>query len=188
MTNFHELTDTIFYKNMYLSHFILDVSVVCERWVETWTDCYTDPTSSPDHRAAFLPHLGWGCSTGSRWGPQPSVCKLALTLAFLSSTDSTAVGTCLYSFITPNCFRFFFCLFTQVHLLIDGSVKGQYITVDALGMVFESFERRQEELEISGKIEIMQTTAYFRSARILRRVLETWGDLLSLKLQWKTTS
>ena len=27
-----------------------------------------------------------------------------------------------------------------------------------------------------------------RTARILRRVLETWGDLLSLKLQWKTIS
>ena len=37
---------------MYLSHFILkrtDVSVVCERWVETGTDCYIDPTSSLDH-------------------------------------------------------------------------------------------------------------------------------------------
>ena len=27
-----------------------------------------------------------------------------------------------------------------------------------------------------------------RAARILRRVLETWGDLLSLKLQWQTIS
>ena len=27
-----------------------------------------------------------------------------------------------------------------------------------------------------------------RTTRILRRVLETWGDLLSLKLQWKTIS
>ena len=27
-----------------------------------------------------------------------------------------------------------------------------------------------------------------RTARILRRVQETWGDLLSLKLQWKTIS
>ena len=33
---------------------------------------------------ALLPHLGWGCLTGCRWGPQPSVCKIALTLAFLS--------------------------------------------------------------------------------------------------------
>ena len=78
--------------------------------------------------AALLPHLGWVCSTGGRWGPQPSVCKLALTLAFLSPSNSTAAGNCLCSFITPTCFRFFFRLFTQVHLLIDGSVKGQYIT------------------------------------------------------------
>ena len=42
--------NTLLYKNMSLSHFILkrvDVSVVCERWVETGTDCYIDPTSSP---------------------------------------------------------------------------------------------------------------------------------------------
>ena len=74
--------------------------------------------------AALLPHLGWGWLTGGRWGTQPSVCKLALTLSSLCPTDSTATGTCLYSFITSTCFR----LFTQVHLLIDGSVKGQYIT------------------------------------------------------------
>ena len=66
--------------------------------------------------AVLLPHLGWGCSTGGRWGPQPSVCKLALTLAFLSPTNSTATGTCLYSFIMLTCIRFFFRLFTQVHL------------------------------------------------------------------------
>ena len=33
-----------------------------------------------------------------------------------------------------------------------------------------------------------QITALFKTARILRRVLETWGDLLSLKLQWNTIS
>ena len=38
------------------------------------------------------------------------------------------------------------------------------------------------------KVETIQTTALLRSARILRRVLETWGDLLSLKLQWETIS
>ena len=37
-------------------------------------------------------------------------------LAFLSSTDSTAAGICLYSFLMSTCFRFFFGLFTQVHL------------------------------------------------------------------------
>ena len=40
-----------------------------------------------------------------------------------------------------------------------------------------------ENLEIKGRVETIQTTALLRSARILRTVLETWGDLLSLKLQ-----
>ena len=43
-------------------------------------------------------------------------------------------------------------------------------------------------LGISGQVETIQITALFRSARILRRILETWGDLLSLKLEWKTIS
>ena len=34
----------------------------------------------------------------------------------------------------------------------------------------------------------IQMTALLRTARILRRVLETWGDLQSLKPQWKTIS
>ena len=46
----------------------------------------------------------------------------------------------------------------------------------------------QEDLKITGWIENIQTTALLRSARILWRDLETWGDLLSLKLQWKTIS
>ena len=36
--------------------------------------------------------------------------------------------------------------------------------------------------------ETIKTTVLLRSARILRRILKTWGDLLSLKLQWKTIS
>ena len=38
---------THFFIKIYLLHFILervDVSVVSERWVETGTDCYIDPT------------------------------------------------------------------------------------------------------------------------------------------------
>ena len=45
-----------------------------------------------------------------------------------------------------------------------------------------------EDLEIRGRMEIIQTTLLLRSARILRRVLETWEDMLSLKLQCKTIS
>ena len=43
-----------------------------------------------------------------------------------------------------------------------------------------------ENLEIKRQMEIIQTTALLRSARILRRVLETWENMLSLKFQWKT--
>ena len=33
-----------------------------------------------------------------------------------------------------------------------------------------------------------KSTELLKSVRILRRVLETWGDLLSLRLIWKTTN
>ena len=45
-----------------------------------------------------------------------------------------------------------------------------------------------KELEIGERIETIQTTSLLRSARIPRRVLETWGDLLSLQLQWKPSA
>ena len=45
-----------------------------------------------------------------------------------------------------------------------------------------------EDLEVGRLVETIQTTALLRTARILRRVLETWGVLLSPKLQWKTIS
>ena len=40
-------------------------------------------------------------------------------------------------------------------------------------------------MEVGWRLETIQTTTLLRTARILRSVLETWGDLLSLKLQWK---
>ena len=43
---------THFFVKIYISHFILeraDISVVCERLVDTRTDCYINTTSSLDH-------------------------------------------------------------------------------------------------------------------------------------------
>ena len=57
------------------------------------------------------------------------------------------------------------------------------IVIGKLGMVPKGLERRLEELEIGGQIKTIQITALLRSARILRRVLETWEGLLSLRLQ-----
>ena len=43
-----------------------------------------------------------------------------------------------------------------------------------------------EDLEVGRRVKTIQTRTLMRTARILRRVLETWGDLLSLKVQLKT--
>ena len=59
------------------------------------------------------------------------------------------------------------------------------IVAGALGTVTKRLERGEEILEIRGRIETIQTIALFRSAWILRKVLETWRNLLSLRLQWK---
>ena len=48
-------------------------------------------------------------------------------------------------------------------------------SVDALG-------KRLENLKIRGQLVAVQTTAFLRSAKILRKVLETWGHLLTLRL------
>ena len=62
------------------------------------------------------------------------------------------------------------------------------IAIGALGTITKGLLKGLEDLEVGGRVETTQTTALLRTARILRRVLETWGDLLSLRLQWKTTS
>ena len=62
------------------------------------------------------------------------------------------------------------------------------IVISALGTITKGLLKGPEDLEVGGRVETIQTTALLRTARIPRRVLETWGDLLSLKLQWKTIS
>ena len=62
------------------------------------------------------------------------------------------------------------------------------IVIGTFGTVTKGLLKGLEDLEIGGRVETIQTTALLRTARIMRRVLETWGDLLSLKLQWKTLS
>ena len=62
------------------------------------------------------------------------------------------------------------------------------IVIGALGTVTKGLLKGLEDLEVGGLVEIIQMTALLRTTRIVRRVLETRGDLLSLKLQWKTIS
>ena len=60
------------------------------------------------------------------------------------------------------------------------------IVIGVLGTVTKGLLKRLEDLKVGGRVETIQTTTLLRTARMLRRVLGTWGDLLSLKLQWKT--
>ena len=60
------------------------------------------------------------------------------------------------------------------------------IVIGAFGTVTKGLLKGLEDLEVGGGVETIQTTALLKMARILRRVLETWGELLSLDLQWKT--
>ena len=62
------------------------------------------------------------------------------------------------------------------------------IVIGAFGPVTKGLFKGLENLEVGGREETIQTTALLKTARILRRVLETWGDLLSLKLQRETIS
>ena len=62
------------------------------------------------------------------------------------------------------------------------------IVIGAFGTITKVLLKGLEDLDVGGRVETIQTTALLRMARILRRILETWGDLLSLKLQWKTIS
>ena len=47
------------------------------------------------------------------------------------------------------------------------------IVIGAFGTVTKGLLKGLEDLEIGGLVETIQTTAFFRTARILRRVLET---------------
>ena len=62
------------------------------------------------------------------------------------------------------------------------------IVIGALGMVTKGLLKGLEDLEVDDRVEYIQTTALLKTVRILRRVLETWGVLLSLNLQWNTIS
>ena len=62
------------------------------------------------------------------------------------------------------------------------------IVIGAFDTVTKGLLKGLEDSEVGGWMETIQTRALLKTARIPRRVLETWGDLLSLNLQWKTIS
>ena len=60
------------------------------------------------------------------------------------------------------------------------------IVIGAIGTVNKRLVRELEDSEIRGQVETILTTALLRSARILRRVLVTWEDLLTFELLLET--
>ena len=58
----------------------------------------------------------------------------------------------------------------------------------AFGTITKGLLKGLDDLKVGGRVVTIQTKALLRTARTLRRVLVTWGDLLSLKIQWKIIS
>ena len=133
MTNFNERTNTLLYKNISLTLYSREGWCwLCVRGeLETGTDCYILTQSSSDHSSTSF--ASWlGCSTVDHWGQQalslqadshagilcPNWLQLQLELT------QAVCDSWLYDCLSSTYFR----LFTQVHLLIDGSVEGQYVT------------------------------------------------------------
>ena len=55
------------------------------------------------------------------------------------------------------------------------------IVIGAFRTVTKGLLKGLGDLKVSGQVETIQMTALLRTARILKRILGTWGDLLSLK-------
>ena len=75
----------------------------------------------------------------------------------------------------------------ELKRLWNMKVKIIPIVIGAFGTATKGLLKGLEDLDVGGRVETIQTTALLRTARILGRAQETWGDLLSLKIQWKTT-
>ena len=69
-----------------------------------------------------------------------------------------------------------------MEILWDMEVTFIRIEIAALGTVIKEIIKGLQDLEIRGRVETTHTTTLLRSTRILRRVLDTCEDLLSLKL------
>ena len=62
------------------------------------------------------------------------------------------------------------------------------IGIGALVTVVKGLAQELEDLEIRRREETIQTKALLRLARILRRILETGEEVLSLKFLWENIS
>ena len=61
----------------------------------------------------------------------------------------------------------------ELKKLLNMNVTIVPIVIGAVGTITKGLLKGKEDLEVGGRVETIQTTALLRTARILRRVLET---------------
>ena len=135
----------IFIK-IFLSHFILGVSVECERWSETGTDCYIDPTSSSDHSttsyASWLGLLDRGSLRATALSLQADPHSGFPVTNWLNSRRHLPIF-----FHNAHLLPLLLALIYTGAFLIDGLVKGQYTTI-------EQIQQMRIELSIMAIMEV----------------------------------
>ena len=93
------------------------------RWRQGQTAILTQ--SSSDHRSTSF--SSWlSCSTVGHWGPK-ALSLQAGSASYLQMTQTVCALVILLFYV--HLLPLFFRLFTQAHILIEGSVEGQYITL-----------------------------------------------------------
>ena len=65
-------------------------------------------------------------------------------------------------------------------------VKIIPVVICILGTATKGLVQGMEDIEITKRVKTLQTIKLLRSARILQRFLETWGDFLSLKIPMRS--
>ena len=93
--------------------------------------------------AVLLLYLGWGCPTVGHWGPQRPQFESWFSHWHSCLNWPTAASTLSIFFLNAILLLLSFSLFIQVHLLIDGSIEGQYITHGAscVSLYANAFEK-----------------------------------------------
>ena len=100
MTNFNERTNTLLYKNIYLTlYYRKGWCWLCVRGeLETGADCYILTPSSSDHCSTSFAF--WlGCSTVGHWGPKDLSRLLTLNSASCLNLTATLTATAAFRLI-----------------------------------------------------------------------------------------
>ena len=129
MMNLNERTYTLLYKNISLTLYSRKGDVSCV-WGMSWRRGRTViwPKVLLSTIVALLPHLGWVAQPWVTEGSKPSFCCWLSIRHLVPNWLRPSVCLVLLLFNT-HLLPLFFRLLTLVHLLIDGSVEGQYVTI-----------------------------------------------------------